>query len=121
MKYIRISVLLIAGLLVTTPSKIFAGIAYTLGYGNQNCTAFLDAEKKGKNDKDFHLFVTWIQGYLTAYSLMDDIIEPNKVNVMANLDTSSVVDWLISFCDVNPELDYSKAAEMLLLKLEKGE
>lgn len=120
MKRNKISLILIVGLLVAMPSTLPAGVAFTYGYGNQSCTAFLDAEKRGKNDKKFQLFVTWIQGYITAYSLMDDIIQPNKVNALAGLDTSSVIDWLISFCDVNPELDYSKAAEMLILKLEKG-
>lgn len=114
--------LFIAFLLLLLPlQQSAAGVAFTFGYGNKNCQYYLESEKHGEDDEEFMLMVSWLQGYLTAYSLMDDILRDKRTNAVAGIDMGAMIGWVSSFCRANPDLDYAKAAEMLLIKLEKND
>jgi len=117
-----IAVLIVVGFLsLTVARSAQAGTAFTFGYGNKSCKFFLQAERRGAMDQDYLLMVSWIQGYMSSYSMVDSLTEKRPVDILNNISINSVIGWVHDTCASDSRIYVGNAMASLILKLLKAE
>ncbi len=113
---------LLTGLLsLAMIGPVQAGTAFTFGYGNKNCEFFLQAESRGDLDKEYLLLVSWIQGYMSSYSMVDSLTQTHPVDVLDNISINSVIGWVHDTCASDSRIYVGNAMANLIIKLLKAE
>ncbi len=99
----------------------YAATAFTFGYGNKSCKFFLQAEQRGEKDQEYLLMVSWIQGYMSSYSMVDSLTRSNPVDVMNDISINSVIGWVHDTCVSDSRIFVGNAMASFILKLLKAE
>jgi len=117
-----VMVVLLTSLLgLTSVPSARAGTAFTYGYGNKSCAFFLQAEKRGEMDKEYLLMISWIQGYMSSFSMVDSLTQAKPVDVLNNISINSVIGWVHDTCTSDSRIFVGSAMASLILKLLKAE
>ena len=87
------------------------------GEGNYSCPDYVSARRD--NTAKLYSSVTWVQGFISGVNYREALGQDRDSMIGAEFPTTSIVDWLESYCRDNPQDYLSDAAEALVIELKR--
>ena len=87
------------------------------GEGNYSCPDYVSARRD--NSAKLYSSVTWVQGFISGVNYREALGQDRDSMIGAEFPTTSIVDWLETYCRDNPQDYLSDAAEALFIELKQ--
>ncbi len=87
------------------------------GEGNYSCPDYVSARRD--NSAKLYSSVTWVQGFISGVNYREALGQDRDAMTGAEFPTTSIVDWLETYCRDNPQDYLSDAAEALVIELKE--
>jgi len=78
------------------------------GHGLESCASLVEAY--GRQDGTALFYLTWLNGYLTAFNQL----QPQTYDIAGDLTVNDLGSWLVNYCNENSDQNIVNAASTLV-------